>query len=102
LEKLIIPTAAAKAKMPDVVTSEIYTQVLKERELKLNMFNNLKIRTAYFKSTERAALVKPQNLSFESSKDEFNQGKQKLTLKFILPRGCYATMLIKRLFADPL
>jgi tRNA pseudouridine13 synthase len=40
--------------------------------------------------------VRPENLSHASEPDELNQGRMKLTLRFDLPRGSYATMLVKR------
>jgi tRNA pseudouridine13 synthase len=35
----------------------------------------------------------------EIAPDELHPGRNKVTLRFSLPRGAYATMLIKRLFA---
>jgi tRNA pseudouridine13 synthase len=39
------------------------------------------------------------NLEWEAGDDDLNCGRRKLTLHFELPRGCYATMVVKRLTA---
>jgi tRNA pseudouridine13 synthase len=48
----------------------------------------------------RPALVKAKHFQIsEPEKDELNKGKQKITLKFELPKGAYATELIRQLTA---
>jgi tRNA pseudouridine13 synthase len=52
---------------------------------------------------ERAALVFPQDLEVgEPEPDELYPGRHRLTLEFFLPRGSYATLLLKRMEAVPL
>ncbi len=50
----------------------------------------------FFSKGDRRGCVRPENLSSESGDDELNKGRRKLTLRFDLPRGSYATMLVKR------
>lgn len=100
LTTLIIPTPSPKAKMPDSATASIYADVLKESGIKPAMFNNLKLRQAYFKSIDRRAIIVPEGISAAASHDELNKGKQKLVLKFKLPRGSYATIFLKRIFSE--
>ncbi|MFA5059964.1 MAG: tRNA pseudouridine(13) synthase TruD [Candidatus Omnitrophota bacterium] len=100
--ELIISGMSGKTKMPDSACEEIYAQILKEQGITHAMFNKLKLRQGYFKSTDRSAVIKPENLSFEVGDDELNHSAQKMILKFILPRGSYATMLVKRLFSHKL
>jgi tRNA pseudouridine13 synthase len=73
--------------------------VLSERGVRPSLFNTRKIRQAFFKSTERKAIVIPDQLSWESSSDELHRDRQKIVIKFFLPRGSYATMFVKRLFS---
>jgi tRNA pseudouridine13 synthase len=40
--------------------------------------------------------VRPANLSHAGEPDELNRERTKLVLRFELPRGSYATMLVKR------
>lgn len=99
LENLLIPTLPVRVKIEDGLCAEIYSQVLEANGIKTPMFNKLKLRQAFFKSTLRKAVVKPQGLSFQASEDELNTGKKKLVLNFTLARGSYGTMLVKRLFS---
>lgn len=60
----------------------------------------LKIRgltKPFFSRGDRAACLRPSNLAIEEMADELNRGKRKLLLRFDLQRGCYATMLVKRI-----
>jgi tRNA pseudouridine13 synthase len=57
------------------------------------------LREPFFSKGERAALCLPTGLMHEVGSDELNAGKDKLVLRFELPRGSYATALVKRLTA---
>jgi tRNA pseudouridine13 synthase len=50
----------------------------------------------------REPIVKPGDLAaVQLEPDDMHAGAVKATLSFSLPRGCYATMVLKRLFAGP-
>lgn len=98
LSNLIIPMPASNIKMPDALTEKQYSEVLQENNLKSPLFNIRKLRQAFFKGIERRAIITPEDLCVDAAEDEVYQGKRKLILKFFLPRGCYGTMFIKRLF----
>lgn len=102
LKSLTIPTASSKTKMPDINTEKIYKQILDEHGIKPSIFNLRKIRQAFFKSVDRAVIVMPESLLYRVEDDEIYEGKKKIVLEFVLPRGSYATMLIKRIFAKNL
>jgi tRNA pseudouridine13 synthase len=52
---------------------------------------------------ERAALVLPRDLKVGGpAQDELYPGRHRLDLEFFLPRGSYATLLLKRMEAVPL
>lgn len=89
---------ASNIKMPDALTEKQYSEVLQENNLKSPLFNIRKLRQAFFKGIERRAIITPEDLCVDAAEDEVYQGKRKLILKFFLPRGCYGTMFIKRLF----
>ncbi|MDD5573857.1 MAG: tRNA pseudouridine(13) synthase TruD [Candidatus Omnitrophica bacterium] len=99
IENTSIPTPSARMDLKDPQIDREYRRLFEERTLKTSHFNLTKIRQAYFKSVERPAAVKPLNLAFAFENDETSKAKNKMTLVFTLPRGAYATMLIKRLFA---
>ena len=56
-------------------------------------------RDSFFSKGWRTVAVLPHELSGSSAVDDLYPGRRKLHLSFTLPRGSYATILIKRLFA---
>ena len=54
-------------------------------------------RDSFFSKGWRSAVAVPQDLAAEPADDELHPPRHKLTLRFILPRGSYATILVKRL-----
>jgi tRNA pseudouridine13 synthase len=100
LKGLSFPIPSSKAIMPQELVRKTYEAILEINGIRPSMFNNIKVRQAFFKSVDRKAIVFPENLTFETAKDELYPGKQKLCLKFSLPRGSFATMLVKRLFCE--
>jgi tRNA pseudouridine13 synthase len=99
LEAFLLPTASAKAKMPQSFLEGIYKEVLQGQLIKPSMFNMRTLRQAFFKSTLRPAVVRPYEFSCAISNDELYQEKKKILFKFILARGSYATMFLKRVFS---
>jgi tRNA pseudouridine13 synthase len=98
LKNAEIPTAAAKMNFPDNLVRSIYEQILREIDLRLGSFRTKALRKVRFRSFGRKALVIPGDFRvLGRDEDELHAGKKKLTISFFLPRGSYATMLIKRL-----
>ena len=54
------------------------------------------VREPFFSKGARPAREMPQTLGHEVGDDDMNKGKRKLALSFVLGRGSYATMLVKR------
>ncbi len=100
MENLILDTPGAKFRSQDKLIESLYHEVLAANGIKQAIFNKLKTRQAFFKSFPRKAVVIPEDFSFEVHPDELYPGKKKFVLKFRLPRGSFATMLIKRLFCS--
>ena len=98
LGSLVIPMPASNIKMPDTFTKILYSELLKAHEIKAHMFNTKKIRDGFFKGIERRAMVIPEDLTVHYSQDEMYPGNKKVILNFFLPKACYGTMFIKRLF----
>jgi tRNA pseudouridine13 synthase len=65
--------------------------------LELSQLKIKGIREMFFSKGERAAQCRPVDLVHAVGSDELNAGRRKLILQFDLPRGSYATLLIKRL-----
>lgn len=97
-ESLTLPLPSARLKPePGAVWLPILDAVLQNEGLTLATLKIKGMQKPFFSKGNRAASIRPANLSHEEGQDELNRGKRKLTLKFDLPRGCYATMLIKRI-----
>ncbi|MGE3881339.1 MAG: tRNA pseudouridine(13) synthase TruD [Planctomycetota bacterium] len=76
-------------------------QVLRDAHLAHETFETQGISGMLLKEEPRALLALPRALRVsESEPDDHNPGRRLVELRFGLPRGSYATMLIKHLFAD--
>jgi tRNA pseudouridine13 synthase len=73
-----------------------FDAVLAEEGLTQEQFKLKGPRELFFSKGERHALCIPTGLAAEASEDEAHPGRQKLTLRFDLPRGSYATLIVKR------
>ena len=58
------------------------------------------MRKPFFTRGERAALVIPQEMTATAGPDERHPGQARLDLSFDLPRGSYATMVVKRVLIE--
>jgi len=102
LSTLEIPTAAAKMDFADDLTRSLFDDILMEKGLTLGSFRTKALRKVYFRSFRRKAVVIPERLqAIGVGNDELHPGKMKWTISFVLPRGSYGTMLIKRLVLKP-
>jgi tRNA pseudouridine13 synthase len=102
LGALEIPTAAARMDFGDDLTRSLFEDILTERGLTPGSFRTKALRKVYFRSFQRKAIVVPEDLqALGLGNDELHPGKKKWTISFILPRGSYGTMLIKRLTLMP-
>lgn len=74
-------------------------EILREEGLELRQLKIPEARSTYFGRGDRAALVVPESLELgAAARDERNAGRWKSTLSFDLPKGSYATLLVKRIF----
>jgi tRNA pseudouridine13 synthase len=98
LKGLSLPTAAPQMVFPDERTEALFNAILGERGLRRSDFRTRALRKVYFKSFPRRAVVHPENLEIRAGEpDELHPGRRRIELSFALPRGAYATMVIKRL-----
>lgn len=95
---LSLPLPSARLKIePEAPWAGLVEEVMAEEGLPLEDMKLKSFRKPFFSKGDRTAAVIPSQLSAETDKDELNEGKRKLILRFDLPRGCYATMIVKRL-----
>ena len=97
-ESLVLPLPSARLKPPpEAPWLPALEAVLAEEGMALAGMKIKGMDRPYFSKGERVACVKPSGWSCSADADELNRGKRKLTLRFELPRGSYATMLVKRI-----
>jgi tRNA pseudouridine13 synthase len=97
LAALQLPLPSARLKIADDDSVQpLLAAVLAEEELQLSQLEVKGVRELFFSKGERAALCMPANLTWDFQPDERHPGRQQAVLSFELPRGCYATLLVKR------
>jgi len=97
---LELPLPSARTKLePTDQRAELVGAVLAEEGLELKQLQLKHFREMFFSKGERAALCVPVGLHFQADDDERHAGKKKLLLAFDLPRGSYATLIVKRIQA---
>ncbi len=96
---LRLPLPSARLKLDSGPLFDRLHRVLAEFGLEPRTMRVKFPRDAFFSKGQRAAIDVPRNLQHQTELDELYEGRHKLTLSFDLPRGSYATILIKRLTA---
>ena len=98
LRHLLLPLPSARLRLDPgdprapLVGARVAEEGIPLKELKIRAF-----REPFFAKGERRALCLPANLEYEVSEDERHSGQSKLVLSFDLPRGSYATLIVKRI-----
>lgn len=97
-KKISIPAASPKDTFKDSQVKSAMEQVLITENVALKDFKiYLDIKGLFFKPYERNAIVIPEDLKIdELTDDDLYPKKYKLSLSFALPKGSYATILLKR------
>jgi tRNA pseudouridine13 synthase len=97
LRNLSLPLPSARLHLDEGPLKELYQRVFASEGLELRQVRVKYPRDAFFSKGDRAAMFRPANLEHKSDQDELYQNREKLTLRFTLPRGSYATILVKQL-----
>ena len=102
LRRAPLPLPSARLHLEPGPLKELIDEVLAAEGIELRQVRVKYPRDSFFSKGDRAAVVDLAGLSHDAAPDELQPGRQKLILKFTLPRGSYATILVKRLTgADP-
>jgi tRNA pseudouridine13 synthase len=100
LARLQLPLPSARLHLaPADPRLRLIEAVLAEEGLQLRQLQIKGSRKMFFSRGERPALCLPAGLGDEAAPDERHPGRRRLTLTFELPRGCYATLIVKRITA---
>jgi tRNA pseudouridine13 synthase len=98
LTALQLPLPSARLHLdPADARAPLVQAILEEEGLELRQMQVKGIRELFFSKGERAALCLPPSLRGTTQPDDLYPGRQKLLLAFDLPRGCYATLIVKRI-----
>jgi tRNA pseudouridine13 synthase len=100
LRALVLPLPSARARLPEGPMKERVERALREVGLDLRSLRIRHPRENFFSRGDRAAAFAPEGLSGAWDVDDLYPGRRKLEMKFNLPRGCYATILVKRITAE--
>lgn len=98
LQKVTIPLFSAR--MDPFENHPAYTSiiaVLAEEGLQVSDIRLKHYREPFFSRGDRPACYHPEDLSYEAGWDKLNKGHRRLKIIFSLPRGSYATLLVKRI-----
>jgi tRNA pseudouridine13 synthase len=95
-----LPLPSARERRELGPRTELYERVAAQFGLECRTLRVKFPRDSFFSRGSRPAVFRPQNLARTINPDELAErkegGRQKLTLRFDLPPGSYATVLVKR------
>lgn len=97
LSRESLPLPCARIERPEGLVGDLLDEVLREEQIELREIRVKYPRDSFFSKGTRSVVIRPDGLQWAASEDEMYPGKQKLTLEFALPRGSYATILVKRI-----
>lgn len=96
----LIPLPSPRLAIGDDPVSLALQAVLEEEGITLDALRLRGFKKMFFSRGARAAWCFPPALAYNSGTDELHVARHKLQLNFELPRGSYATLLIKRITAE--
>jgi tRNA pseudouridine13 synthase len=98
---LALPLPSARLRLAaDDPVRPLIDGVLAEEGLTLPELKLKHFREPFFARGDRAAFFFPENVTGQAAADDRHPGRHRVDLAFRLPRGCYATMVIKHLTPD--
>ena len=92
-----LPLPSARGKLEEGPTLDLINAVVAEEGLEKRQLRVKYPRDSFFSKSCRKTIIAIPELDFESDDDELYPKRQKVKLAFDLPRGSYATILVKRL-----
>jgi tRNA pseudouridine13 synthase len=96
LSEMLLPLPSARLHIDDMPLQDLYEKALAKEGLQLREIRVKYPRDSFFSKGERAAIFWPERFHEPTVEhDDLHREKHKLTLRFSLNRGMYATMFIK-------
>jgi len=96
LKETALPLPSARLHLEEGPVKQLVEEVAAAEGLELRQIRLKFPRDTFFSKGDRPAVFFPAGVTHEVASDDFYRGKQKMTLRFELPRGAYATILVKR------
>jgi tRNA pseudouridine13 synthase len=100
LHGLALPLPSARIRLEEIADEwvrDLMQRALAARGWELRQVRVKHPRDSFFSKGVRAAMLEPRGLQWSSAPDELHPEQSRLNLSFDLPRGTYATILIKRI-----
>ncbi|MBI3463053.1 MAG: tRNA pseudouridine(13) synthase TruD [Planctomycetes bacterium] len=97
LRTRLLPLPSARMRLEEGPTKQLVEQVLGELGLQQRQLRVKYPRDSFFSKGNRAAIFPVTALDHRDEADDLYARRRKLMLRFDLPRGSYATILVKRL-----
>jgi len=99
IKKLKIPLVGFDDKIIKPELKKIIKEIMEKEEINFNDFIIKQMPELSQEGESRNAFFEASNLNIKKlEKDELNSGKKKIAVSFTLPKGSYATIVIKYLF----
>jgi len=96
-----LPVPGWDSQIEDPVIAGIAARVFEREKIELRDLKVRQMSRIYINGIQRPAILLPEGFAIEAPEnDELYKSKRKITLKFFLPRGGYATLILKRLEAS--
>jgi tRNA pseudouridine13 synthase len=97
LQAAQLPLPSSRLHLEDGPMHALISELLGEYGLELRQLRVKYPRDSFFSKGQRAVAIPVGNLTGEATADDLYPGRKKLLLKFDMPRGSYATILVKRI-----
>ncbi|MGO9411065.1 MAG: tRNA pseudouridine(13) synthase TruD [Spirochaetia bacterium] len=98
IAKTMLPVPGHDSVVADESVAKVLRGVLADEGIHLADLRVRQMRRIIVHGVQRHALVIPEDLNASDfEEDDLYPGKRKMTVRFFLPRGSYATILIKRI-----
>ncbi len=92
-----LPLPCARIDRPEGLVGDLFDNVLRDEKIELREIRVKYPRDSFFSKGTRRVLIRPERLTWTCDADDLYPGQKKMTLEFGLPRGSYATILVKRI-----
>jgi len=91
-----IPLPSSRNLLPEGPIRDLALGVMSEIGMAWEDLRVKHLKDVFFSKGDRSALFFPVNLTHSLDPDDLYPGRQKLSLAFELPKGAYATLVVKR------